>query len=32
MRLTAAIHAAGDVCCASDQERLMRAIRTANGI
>ncbi len=31
MRLAAAIRAAGDVCCPSDGERLMRAIRAANG-
>jgi hypothetical protein len=31
MRLAAVIRAAGDVCCPSDQERLMRAIRAANG-
>ena len=32
MRLAAAIRAAGDACCSSGQERLMRAIRAANGI
>ncbi len=31
MRIAAAVRAAGDVCCPSDQERLMRAIRAANG-
>ena len=30
-RIAAAIRAAGDVCCPSDQERLLRAIRAANG-
>lgn len=31
MRLAAAIRAAGDICCPSDQERLLRALRAANG-
>ncbi len=31
MRIAAAVRAAGDVCCQADQERLMRAIRAANG-